>query len=59
MALVPKDIDIGESGMGPENLDCHGPPFPTALEMNLPTSKSLRPAPEKIQLNEGKEKQKK
>ncbi len=59
MALVPYDIDIGESGIGPENLDCHGPSLTIALEMDLPASKPLRTAPKKILLIVEKRKQKK
>jgi hypothetical protein len=34
----------------PKSLDFQGPPLPNALEMDLPASKSLRPAPYKQQV---------
>ncbi len=38
--------------MAQKSLDFQGPPLPTALEMDLPSSKSFRPAPYKQQVDE-------
>jgi hypothetical protein len=52
--VCPKNLDfLGPNGtpftrchlQGPKSLDFEGPPLSMALEMDLPTSKALRPTP--------------